>query len=222
MGILRFSRQFKQILFTTFVLLVGVTALSQVKRKTVAVKQVASKPVSPRHREFLHLAAEANVSFTFPTGFREVSPPNDEYFSFDYAMEAAGQQFEVWFKVRSHKNDWKSYLATRNDPKKQLSNPDTAYLAKGRAMAKVLSDDTLSISRNIDPEVLQRYNASAGKSYLVGMPYRNATKHYKYALVLAMEKDHTGTILMVCFTDEKNPEFFKNVNRISRYLRFRS
>lgn len=204
------------------VLLVGVTALSQVKPKLIAINQAAPKPISPHHRDFLRLAAEANVVFSFPSGFREIPPPNDEFFSFDYAMEAQGRQFEIWFKVRSQKNDWKNYLAMKNDPRRQLSNPDTGYLAKGRAMAKTLCNDTISVSRDIDQEVLKRYNASAGRSYLVDMPYRAATKHYKYALVLAIEKDRTGTILVVCFTDEKSPEFFRNVNRISHYLKFRS
>ncbi|QEC62968.1 hypothetical protein [Mucilaginibacter ginsenosidivorans] len=196
--------------------------MSQVKPKVIAVSKIVPKPISPRHREFLHLTADANVIFSFPTGFREIAAPNDEYFSYDYAMEIPGHQFEIWFKVRSQKNDWKNYLAMKNDPRRQLPNPDTGYLAKGRAMAKTLCNDTVSVSRDIDQEVLRRYNANAGKSYLVDMPYRETTKHYKYALVLAIEKDHTGTILIVCFTDEKSPEFFRNVNRISHYLKFKS
>ncbi|HTI61173.1 hypothetical protein [Mucilaginibacter sp.] len=222
MGVLCFLRQFKQILFTTLVLLVGITALSQVKPKVAALHQEAPKLISPYRREFLRLATDANVVFNFPSGFREILPPNDDYFSFDYAMETSGHQFEIWFKVSSQKNDWKNYLTMRNDPGRQLPNPDTGYLAKGRAIAKTLADDTVSVTRTIDQEVLKRYNASAGKSYLVDMPYRAATKHYKYALVLAIEKDHIGTVLMVCFTDEKSPEFFRNVNRISHYLKFKS
>ncbi|MEO6852070.1 MAG: hypothetical protein ABI203_10405, partial [Mucilaginibacter sp.] len=91
----------------------------------------------------------------------------------------------------------------------------------GRAQAAALSGDHNYLTRNILPDVLQRYNATAGKSYLLTLPDQQETKHYKYALLLTLQREHTGAILMVCFTNEKNPEFFKNINRISKYLKFK-
>jgi hypothetical protein len=48
-----------------------------------------------------------------------------------------------------------------------------------------------------------------------------ATKHYKYALLIALQRNHTGTIMAVCFTNDKGPEFFKNVDRASNCLKFK-
>jgi len=220
MEMLRIFRQFKQILLTTAFLLVAVTAMSQVKKRPVPRKAAVSKTGSSQLNDFLFLAGDADVTFTFPTGFKEAKVLNNEDFSFDYGIELPNE-FAVWFQVRSQKKDWQNYMALKNDPTKQTADPDTAYIAKGSALAKSLSDDKTLIPRDIDQDVLTRYNANAGRAYLINLPDLAETNHYKYALVLAIEKDHTGTIIAICFTDEKNPEFFKNVSQISQFIKFK-
>jgi hypothetical protein len=221
MGILCFFRQFKQILFTASLLLPAVIAISQVKPKATSIKPAQQKFMSTQLRDFMRRTAEADVQFTFPKGFTETHIQNNEYYSFDYAMEMPGHGFEMWLLVRSQKADWKSYVNSKNDPGKQMANPDTTYLAMGLAQVRTFTDDPNTVVRDIKEEVLAKYNASAGKSYLLALPDKRETRRYKYALILTIEKDHTGTILAVCFTNEKNPDFFNNINRISNYLKFK-
>ena len=222
MGMLRFSRQFKQILFTLLLSILAATAISQIKPQKGKPKPAPIKAISPRLRDFMRLTTSAGIDFTFPAGFKETKIFNNEDYAFDYALEMPGQGFEIWFKVKPQKNDWQNYLLSKNDPRKpQMPDPDTAYIALAHAQASILTEDTTWIRRDISPDVLERYNASAGKSYILTLPDRRATNRYKYALVLAIEKDHTGTMLAVCFTNDKSAEFFKNVTRISRYIRFK-
>jgi hypothetical protein len=213
-------KQFKQIILTTLFITGVVTGFSQVKHKQSAHKS-GTKPVSAQLRDFYYLAAEANVKFTFPAGFRELEAINDEDFSYDYAMELPGHEFEIWIQVKSQKQDWATYERYKNDRSKQLANPDSLYIGWGRAQATSLTGDQNYLTRNISHDVLMRYNATAGKSYLLNLLDLSETKHYKYALLLTLQKDHIGTILAVCFTNEKNAEFFKNINRIDRYLKFK-
>jgi hypothetical protein len=146
---------------------------------------------------------------------------NGEDFYYDYAITMSGHEFEVWFQIRAQKKNWQIYLSAKDDPEKRIDNPDSAYLAMGQAMARSLKDDQDYLVRNISQDILKNYNANTGKSYLVSLPDQPETKHYKYALILSMEKDLTGTLVTVCFTNEKNPEFFKNVNQLSTYIKFK-
>ncbi len=173
--------------------------------------------------EFTHLAAEANVAFLFPQGFREIKAPNDDYFSFDYAMEIPGADFEIWFQVAPEKQNWASYERTQNTPNASLANPDSVYKEIGQSNAISFTGDKSSyFERTIPPEILARYNADAGKSYLLTLLDLPETKHYKYALMITLEKNHTGTILAVCFTNEKSPEFYKNIDKASNCLKFKN
>jgi hypothetical protein len=214
-------KQFKQILLTTVFLLCVATTMSQIKHKPVSNQQVINKPISSQLKDFYHLLDEAGVEFVFPQGFREIPVINNEDFSFDYAMEIPDQEFEIWFQVKSQKRNWVNYERLKNDVNKRLANPDSSYISIGRAQAIAFTDEQDYFTRNIAPEVLTQYNAGTGKSYLLSLPDMSTTKHYKYALLLTLQKDHIGTILVVCFTNEKGPEFFRNVNQVSRYLKFK-
>ena len=197
-----------------------VTGFSQVKHKS-SVKAAKLNPPSEQLKDFYYLASEANVKFTFPAGFKELQVTNDEDFSYDYAMELPGREFEIWMQVKSQKQDWATYQRYKDDKSKQLANPDSLYIGWGRAQATALTGNQNYLTRNISQDILTRYNATAGKSYLLNLLNLPETNHYRYALLLTLQKDHIGTILAVCFTNEKNPEFFKNINQISRYLKFK-
>jgi hypothetical protein len=210
-------KQFKEILITTVCLFWAMTAMSQVKHKHLIAKKASSQL-----QDFNHLAAEANVQFTFPAGFKEIPVINDEDFTYDYAMELPGREFDVWFQVKPQKGEWVNYERLKNDASKQLANPDSSYNDIGHAQASAFAGDQSFLGKYISPDVLARYNANEGKSYILNLQDLPATKRYKYALLLTLQKDHIGTILIVCFTNEKNAEFFKNVSRISRYLKFKA
>lgn len=214
-------KQFKQILITAALMFCGLMVISQIKPKPLAGKPVAAKPVSRHLADFYHLTNEAGVQFYFPAGFRETRILNNEDFSFDYAIETLNRDFEIWFQVKSQKRNWRTYILSRNDPSRQTGNPDSAYIGMGQAQASSISDDQNALVRNISRDILYRYRANAGKSYLVTLPDMRETKHYKYALVLTLEKNMTGSILAICFTNEKNSEFFRNINQMSSYIRFK-
>ncbi|MGZ3873041.1 MAG: hypothetical protein ACXVJD_08985, partial [Mucilaginibacter sp.] len=190
------------------------------QRHSIATARLRS--ANSKLTEFNHLAAQANVTFTFPEGFKEITAPDNEYFSFDYAIALPGKDFEIWFQVKSQKENWISYQKTKNNPNSQLANPDSTYSALGEANAAALTDDNNYFTRTIPPDVLARYNADAGKSYLLTLRDMPATKHYKYALLITLQKDHTGIIMAVCFTNEKGPEFFKNIDKARNCVKFKS
>jgi hypothetical protein len=147
--------------------------------------------------------------------------PNDEDFSFDYALELPGKDFEIWFQVKSEKENWASFIHNQNAPNAQLANPDSAYNDWGKAHAITFTGDQTYYAVSIPPDVLARYNADAGKSYLLTLLDLPQTKHYKYALLITLQKNHTGTIMAVCFTNDKGPEFYKNINLASNCLKFK-
>jgi hypothetical protein len=185
------------------------------------------KPVVAHHasskqlKDFFQLAAQANVSFKYPAGFREIPAPDDEDFSFDYALELPGKGFEIWFQVKSEKEDWFNYMRTQDSRNEKMENPDSVYNDLGKAYAKTFSGDQDYFVRNIPADVLARYNADAGKSYLLTLLDLPETKHYKYALLIALQKNHTGIILAICFTNQKTPGFYQEIKRASNCLRFK-
>jgi hypothetical protein len=212
-------KQIKQILITAILMLCIVAGIAQ--PKPAIIKRVKPLELRDQIKEFYHLVAQANVSFIYPKGFVEIMAPNDEDFSFDYALQLPGKDFEIWFQVKSQKENWASYIRTQTNQKPQLDNPDSVYTAIGTANAKTFAGDNTYIERNIPPDILARYHADSGKSYLLTLPDLPETKRYKYALLITLQKNHTGTIMAVCFTNEKSPEFFKNINKASNCLKFK-
>ena len=213
-------KQFKQILFTATLLFAAISLFAQVKKTaTVPVKR---HPSSKQLKDFFTLATQANATFVYPKGFKEITAPDDEDFSFDYALELSGKGFEIWLKVSSQKQEWFNYTRTQTNKGPGMENPDSVYLDVGKAMAVSLAGDQPYFERTIPADVLAKYHADAGRSYLLTLLDLPETKHYKYALLITLQKNHTGTILAVCFGNEKGPEFFKNINRASHCLKFKS
>jgi len=217
--------QLKRILLQAILLLCITGVFAQVKRplylaanrkKPSPVAKVKPVKGSPQFQEFSKILANANVTFTFPKGFREIPAVNNENFSFDYAMELPGREFEIWFQVKSLTQNWLSYQ--RNH---EQQNPDSSYLEVGKAQATNFSGEQDNTVRPIPANVLARYNADAGKSYLLTLMDMPDTKSYKYALLIILQRNHTGTIMAVCFTNEKDPEFFRNIDRGTNCLKFK-
>ncbi|MCC8408687.1 hypothetical protein LJ707_07085 [Mucilaginibacter sp. UR6-1] len=195
-----------------------ITASAQVKHSQ---KQPIKTKATTQYTVFDSIANRANVSFKAPNGFREVPALNNEDFTFDYAMDIPGHEFEVWYQVRSQKENWASYERFKSDEQLKLANPDSIYKDIARAHAIAFTGQRNSFVRVLPPAALKRYNADAGRSYMLTLEDMPETKHYQYALLIALQKYHTGTILIVCFTNQKDPEFYKNVERAGSSLKFK-
>ena len=206
-------KQLKQLLIA---MLLGfcMPVFAQVKH---TITRKIKHPVLTQLDEFKRLAAQAGVTFSFPDGFKETRAPNNDYFSYDYAIEIPGKDFEIWFQIKPGKENWQSYVHAGNN---QLANPDSLYAAAGEAQAIAFTGGRNYFVRNIPPNVCARYNADVGKSYLLTLLDMTATKHYKYALMITLQKNHTGNIVAVCFTNEKGAEFFKNIRLAGNCLKF--
>lgn len=203
-------KRLKQILLTTLFLCSVLPAIAQTRHN-----------ISTSDRKnFYQLLREANLKFIFPAGFKEIPPVNNEDFSFDYDMEIPGNNFEMWLQVKSQKQNWASYIHAQYDQRTQLANPDSMYLDMGQAMAIALTGNKNYMARNMPPEILSRYNADAGKSYLLNLLDMPVTRHYKYALIVSLQKNHTGTLVAVFFTNDKDPDFYRNVNRAAHSFKF--
>jgi hypothetical protein len=174
-----------------------------------AIAQVKNSTSAHQFKDFNKDLTEANLTFTLPNGFKEAKPIIGEDPSFDYGIEMPGADFEIWFQVKS--------LKAKNE---KIANPDSLYAEMGRAEAAALIGEKNYLTRNIPTYELSRYNADVGKTYVLNLPDSPTTKHYKYAMVVALQKNHTGTVLAVCFANELGPGFFKNVNTASSCIKF--
>ena len=220
-------KQIRQILLSGILLFCIAPAIAQGKKYPVAKKAPATTAkkaayVSPQLRNFLDITARANVVFNFPKGFKEIPAPDNEDFSFDYAMVLPGKDFEIWFQAKSQKENFAALLRTIWNKQTGLSDPDSLYVGMGRALAiGFTGDQTGFFVRPIPAKYLKRYNADAGRSYLLNLLDLQTTKRYKYGLLITLQKAHTGTILAVCFANEKGPEFYKNIDKASNCLKFK-
>jgi hypothetical protein len=207
----------KQLLLTAMLTFFAVIAMSQKVRP-----HASGNATSKQLRIFNRLAARANTVFVYPPDFKEISTAKDSRFPFDYAMELPGHDFEIWLKVCSQKRMLQEYRQKNADTTGMVENVDSLYNNAGLALAGVLAGDQNYFTTNIPQDVLDRYNATAGKTYLLELIDRAETKHYKYALLITLHKDHAGTILAVCFSNEKGADFFKNINMAGKCLKFKS
>ncbi|MCD8741913.1 hypothetical protein LT679_14960 [Mucilaginibacter roseus] len=196
---------------------------SSVNAQVRTAKKINLKlKASNQYAVFDSILNTANVRFTQPKGFREIPALDNEDFTFDYAMDIPGQDFEVWYQVRSQKQNWASYDRFKTDEQLKLANPDSIYKDIAQAHAIAFTGQRNSFVRVLPSAALKRYNADAGRSYILTLEDMPETRHYQYALLIALQKYHTGTILMVCFTNQKDPEFYKNVERAGSSLKFKA
>ncbi|MBC7399099.1 MAG: hypothetical protein H7289_04075 [Mucilaginibacter sp.] len=181
-----------------------------------AVAQVGHSATS-QPKTFTGELAQVDLNFTFPEGFKEVKAPNTENFPFDYALELPGSDFEIWMRVNTQKESEK-LLADKNV---HVTNPDSLYINLAQDQLTAFTSEKNYMRKNLPAYILERYNADAGSIYLVSINDSPVTKHYKYAFLTVLQKNKTGTVLAVCFTNEKGPEFFKNMNKASNCLKFK-
>lgn len=203
-------KQLKHIGFCVALLLCIAPVFAQVKQPA---------PLTRDLKSFDKKLSKAKMTFIYPIGFKEAKATNTDNYNFDYGIIAPEGNFEIWFKVQSHKDGWTNYLKAKND--NLIVHPDSVYKEIGLAQARAFKGDKDPIERTIPADLLTRYyNADLGKTYLVNLPDAPQTKHYKFAMVVVMQKNKTGVALAVCFANELGPGFFKNLNKASSCLKF--
>lgn len=198
---------------------VAVHAQRQRYKRPPAVKP--AEQTTRQLADFTKEAEEAGIDFNMPEDFKEVPIAGNDTFSFDHAMALPGQDLEIWLQVRSLKQSWASYDQVKNITGKNLPNPDSTYVEAARAHASAMSDDGRFFTRSLSPTLLEAYNADAGKTYMFTLADTPETKHYRYGLLFALQKDHTGYLLAVCLTNDKGPELFRKISKVRDCMRFR-
>jgi hypothetical protein len=205
-----------------------INTLLQVKRLISALLLVCSTSYvvfaqgtrldnTQQFKNFEKALSKSGIAFTFPDGFKEIKTVNNRDLKFNYAMELPGRDFEIWFRVNSI-NENKALLSNS-----KLRMPaDSAYSVIIKQQADAFSSDTDWLTRPIPPYILTRYNANVGKTYLVNLKDSQLTRHYKYALLIVLSKFNAGTVFAVCFSNNKGPEFFKNMFEASNCLKFKA
>ena len=180
----------------------------------------AQTKISPELKAFNKHLAKTSITFTFPAGFKEVKPGYTDDYGFDYGIASEEGESEIWFKIRSQKDNLAEYLKKGD---KRIINPDSLYQDIGLSQANAFknkSDERPLFIRSIPPITLNRYNADLGKTYLISLPDEQETKHYKFAMLVILQKNKVGTVMAVCFANELGPGFFKNLNKASSCLKF--
>ena len=172
---------------------------------------------SQQFKAFDKALNKSGITFTFPEGFKEIKAVNNREFKFNYALELPGKDFEIWLRVNSLKDN----KALLSDNYKRM-NVDSAYSFIIQQQALAFSNDNDWLTRPIPNFILTRYNADVGKTYLVNLKDSPITKHYKYALLIVLAKFNTGSVFAVSLTNDKGPEFFKNMFQASNCLKFKS
>jgi outer membrane lipoprotein-sorting protein len=183
---------------------------------TPVFAQVNHSPAGNQLKNFTNSLAQVNITFTFPEGFKEIKAPNTDAFPFDYAMELPDVDFEVWMRINTQKENEK-FLADKNI---HIAT-DSLYKSLAKDQITAFSAENSYLKRGLPSYILDRYNADAGSTYLLNLDDSPITKHYKYALLVVLQKNGAGTIMAICFTNEKGPEFFKNMNLASNCLKFK-
>lgn len=176
-----------------------------------------SKPVPGQQLTgFKNLLSGINGTFTLPENFTEVKIANSDKLPFQYGLKLPNADCEVWFQVNSVKADWQKFEKAGN----QGANPDSSYLNTATEEAKTLCGTNDILSRPMPTRILESYNADEGRSYFITLADLPETRHYQYALLIVLHKNHYGNIVAAFLTNDKGPAFFKNINKLRYCFRF--
>jgi hypothetical protein len=177
-----------------------------------------SNPVeSPVAKNLKKLLARINASFTMPDGFVEIPPLNNDKTNYQYAMQVPNEDFEVRIQVNDNRKESRKWERGNTTEK---TNPDSLY-------SKIVADQISGISdgdrfnRPIPQRILQNYNADVGQSCFFSLADSAFTKHYQYALLVIIQKNHYGSITILCLGNDRGPKFFRKINKLRNLLRFK-
>ncbi|WP_295653384.1 hypothetical protein [uncultured Mucilaginibacter sp.] len=185
---------------------------------TLHVSAQNSQNDSQQLKKFKEHLASIDASFVLPEGFTEVKPENSDKTAYEYALTMPNDDFEIRFQVNDLKREWKKFQRGKSGA--NTINPDSLYSKIAMDQVNSLSDQGPSFNRPFPARIMQFYNVDIGHSYFFSLANNDLTKHYQYALLVVIQKNHYGTISVVCLSNEKGPEFFKKINKLRNCLKF--
>lgn len=175
---------------------------------------------SPQFKAFQQTLSATNVQFTFPKDFKEIKALHTAHTNVDYAMELPNANFQVWYGVKNLQQVWPKFKATEDDIKRTLTNPDSLYSSVSLSAATQLAGKENFTCKNLPKDVLDVFRADEGKSYQLNLYDRPETGRYQYALLISLQKNGAGYIMMLFLSNENGPEFYKKVNKAYYSVRF--
>jgi hypothetical protein len=170
-------------------------------------------------KSFKKLLAHINAGFIMPEGFVETAPQNNDKTNYQYALQVPNEDFEVRIQVNDNRKEsrkWARGSAADN------VNPDSLYSKVALAQINSMAGDGEHFSRPIPQRILQDYNADIGRSCFFSLADSPVTKHYQYALLIIIQKNHYGSITVLCLGNDRGPEFFGKINKLRNCLKFKS
>jgi len=174
---------------------------------------------SSQLKTFQQILLATNLQFTFPKDFKEIKALHQAEMDVDYAMELPDDNFKVWYIVKNLQQRNKLKVS-ESDPKTVLAHPDSLYRSVYLSTATTLAGKDNYTSKNLPQEVLDLFHADRGQSCLLNLYNAPLTEHYKYGLLISLQKDGTGCIAMLFLSNDNGPDFYKKVNKAYYSVRF--
>jgi hypothetical protein len=197
----------KNVLYLVFFLIVNLTA-----------SYAQSVAVSPQLKTFQQTLAASNIQFVFPKEFKEIKLVNA--LEIDYAIELPKENFQVWFKVKGIQPEPSKAKGAEDEPKQNLASSDSLYNSVALTAATKLAGKDNYTYKSLPPDALAFFNADQGRSYQLNLRDMPQTNHYKYALLISLQKNEQGSIFMLFLGNENGPGFYKKVNKAYYSVKF--
>ena len=171
-------------------------------------------------RTFQQTLSATNLQFVFPKDFKEIKAAHNSDFDVDYAMELPEAKFQVWLMVKNLQQEMAKAKISEDGSKRSLNNADSLYNSVSLSAANKLAGKGNYMYKKLPQDVLDLFHADEGRSYQLNLYDLAETSHYKNGLLISLQKNGTGCILMLFLGNENGPDFYKKVNKAYYSVRF--
>lgn len=144
---------------------------------------------------------------TIPPGFWVVHPVQNPAMPYDFGIRSMYTNFEVWFNVVNTS---------------KIPAGDSVAIRNARRQVSQVSADKKYIAKTIPSEIMKEFfNADFGRSFALTLKKGHATRNYKYAQLMVVQKSRTSSLVMLFLSDENGPAFYRNVNSVFYTVKFK-
>lgn len=149
----------------------------------------------------------AGIAMAIPPGFCVVHPVQNPVMRYDFGIRSMYTSFEAWFRV----------LNTTKIPA-----GDSLAIRNIRKQVSAISTDKRYIAKVIPSEIVKEFfNADFGRSFALTLKKDHATRNYKYAQLMVVQKSRSSSLMMLFLSDENGPAFYRNINSIFYTVKFK-